>query len=79
MEIEDWRDVPGLLESEKKVIDAILILLHKKEEIDVLNKKAVYLYLREITGYNTKQVVTVLKKVRHKYRAFMDYWNDGEI
>ena len=42
-------------ENERKVYEAIRIILNSVEEIDIFNKKAIYLYLREIiTGMNTK-------------------------
>ena len=53
-------------ENDFKVYQAIVILFESKEEIDIFNKKAIYLYLREITGLNTKQIVNSLKKFRKK-------------
>ncbi len=49
------------------------------DQIDIFNKKAIYLYLREITGLNTKQIVSCLNKMRIKYRNFKKKWNQGEI
>ena len=49
------------------------------EDIEIFNKKAIYLYLREITGMNTKQVVTQLNKMRKRYREFRNDWDDGKI
>ena len=77
-QIESW-DSPNLKENEKKVLEAIKILFKNIDELEILNKKAVYLYLREITGLNTKQVVNNLKRVREKYRNFRNKWHDGEI
>ena len=48
-----------------------------KEEIDIFNKKAIYLYLREITGLNTKQIVNSLKKFRKRYSTFKNDWENG--
>jgi hypothetical protein len=45
----------------------------------MLNKKAVYLYLRELTGLNTKQIVSQLNKMRKKYRVFRKNWDNGKI
>ena len=42
-------------------------------------KKAIYLYMREITGLNTKQIVSCLNKMRAKYRLFKKKWDEGEI
>ena len=75
-QLDNW-DSPKLKENEKKVLEATRILLDNVENLEIFNKKAVYLYLREITGLNTKQVVTNLKKIREKYRIFkMKYDRD---
>ena len=66
-------------ESERKVYEAIKILLSSIDEIEIFNKKAIYLYLREITGMNTKQVVSQLNKIRKRYRLFKSDWNNGKI
>jgi hypothetical protein len=66
-------------DNEKKVYEAIKIVLSSAEDIDILNKKAVYLYLRELTGLNTKQIVTQLNKMREKYRDFRSDWDNGKI
>ena len=57
---DDMRD------NEKKVYEAVKIVLSSADEIDILNKKAVYLYLRELTGLNTKQIVTQLNKLQRR-------------
>jgi hypothetical protein len=49
------------------------------DDIEIFNKKAIYLYLREITGLNTKQVVNNLNKMRVRYRTFRIKWNSGDI
>ena len=77
-EIESW-DTNLMSEAERKVYEAVKILLLSVDEIEIFNKKAVYFYLREITGFNTKQVVTQLNKMRKKYRHFKSDWKDGKI
>ena len=77
-EIESW-GTNDMKENEKKVYDAIRILLDSVEEIEIFNKKAIYLYLREITGMNTKQVVSQLNKFRKRYKLFKTDWDDGKI
>jgi len=64
-------------ENDTKVYKAIIILFESKEEIDIFNKKAIYLYLREITGMNTKQIVNSLKKFRKRYHSFKQNWEGG--
>ena len=78
LEMETW-EVDFTKPAEKKVYDAVLVLFDSADEIEIFNKKAIYLYLREITGMNTKQVVTQLNKMRKRYKEFRDDWNDGKI
>ena len=66
-------------EQERKVYEAVKILLDSVEEIEIFNKKAVYLYLREITGMTTKQIVSQLNKLRKRYKLFKKDWDEGKI
>lgn len=75
-ELKSWNDL-DLKENEKKVLEAINILFESSEQIEIFNKKAVYLYLREITGLNTKQIVNNLNKLRQKYKQFKKEWVDS--
>ena len=77
-EIDTWNSFM-LKENEKKVLMAVRILLDSADTIEIFNKKAIYLYLREITGLNTKQVVNNLNKLRKRYRVFKDKWENGQI
>jgi len=64
--------------NEKIVYDAIKQLIGRKEEIEIFNKKAIYLYIREITGLSTKQIVSSLNKFKNVYIRFLRGWNSGE-
>jgi len=77
-EIDSW-GTNDMKENERKVYEAVRILIDSINEIDIFNKKAIYLYLREITGLNTKQVVSQLNKIRRRYRLFKKDWDDGKI
>lgn len=72
--LDKW-DNGNLKKNEKVVLDAVKILLHNIDDIEIFNKKAVYLYLRELTGLNTKQVVNNLNKLRERYRNFKTKWD----
>ncbi len=74
-EIESW-DTGNLKENELKVLNAVKILLSNSDNIEIFNKKAIYLYMRELTGLNTKQVVNNLNKMRVKYRVFKGKWDE---
>ena len=74
--LDKW-DTGNLKKNEKLVLDAVRVLLHNIDDIEIFNKKAIYLYLRELTGLNTKQVVNNLNKIREKYRTFKTKWVKG--
>ena len=78
VEIQSW-DSSQMKDNDLKVYQAIVILFESKEEIEIFNKKAIYLYLREITGLNTKQIVNSLKKFRKRYYSFKQDWEEGTI
>ena len=77
-EVNSW-DTGTLKVNEYKVLQAVKILFESSNDIEIFNKKAVYLYLRELTGLNTKQIVNNLNKMRARYRDFKKKWNKGEI
>jgi hypothetical protein len=77
-ELSSW-DPNQMKENDLKVYQAINILFESKEDIEIFNKKAIYLYLREITSLNTKQIVNSLKKFRRKYSSFKENWDDGQL
>ncbi len=62
-------------ENDKKVISSIEYMLENMEKIEILNKKAIYLYLREMTGLTTKQLAPTLRKIKVEYRYFITEWN----
>jgi len=77
-ELKSW-DTAQMKDNDLRVYKAITILFESKEDIEIFNKKAIYLYLREITGLNTKQVVNSLKKFRKKYSNFKQDWESGDL
>jgi len=78
IEMDSW-GTNDMKENEKKVYDAIMVVMNSIEEIEIFNKKAIYLYLRELTGMNTKQIVCQLNKFRKRYRLFKTDWDKGKI
>lgn len=76
-EIASWESIT-MRPNERKVYDAINTLIDNAEKIEIFNKKAIYLYLREITGLNTKQIVVQLSKMKQKYSDFKERYDNGE-
>jgi len=78
-EVSRWKESNLFVkENEKKVISAVEILLENVNDIDILNKKAIYLYLREMTGLKTKQIVNTLNKMRERYKYFIIKYERGD-
>lgn len=50
-------------------IDSISRVFEMVENIDILNKSAVLLYLRELSGLTSKQLTTALQSIKRRYRA----------
>ncbi len=60
--------------NDQVVVDAIVDLFRKKESLELFNKKALYIYIREMTDANTQQVTKVVKLLKDKYvKMFNDY------
>jgi hypothetical protein len=77
-EIALWEKM-DLRENERKVLNSIIHIFNNIDNIEIFNKKAIYLYIRELTGLNTKQVVSGLSGIKAKYKVFKEDWDDGEI
>ena len=77
-EMDIWHDVEEMKEGEKKVLIALKGMLQNPEILEIYNKKAVFVYLREITGLNTKQITAHILAIKNKYIDFKKSW-DNEI
>jgi len=77
-EVKRWRDKFDKYQ-EKKVLEAVILLLQNPDSISIYNKKGIYLYIREITGLTTKQVATNLAKLKRKYGLFKKRYFAGEM
>jgi hypothetical protein len=67
-------------EKDRKTADAILEIFRKREKLEIFNKKAIYLYLREIIDTDTTQITKIIKKLKIIYtRLFQEYYKNGEL
>jgi hypothetical protein len=60
---------------------AIVELFRRREKLELFNKKALYLYIREMAkDANTQQITRMVKVIKDKYKAmYMDYLVHGNI
>jgi DNA-directed RNA polymerase specialized sigma subunit len=76
--MESWKDRLDK-KKEVQVLEAIIFIMQNTDLIPIYSKKAVYLYLREITGLSTKQMVTHLKRIKVLYDEWQaTYADTGE-
>ena len=50
-------------QEDAKIADAILELFRKREHLDVFNKKALYIYIREIIDVKTPKITKIANKL----------------
>lgn len=55
-------------EREIKCVDAIIEIFNKVDELDFLNKRAIFVYVREMSGLNSKQLSVCMSSIRSIYR-----------
>jgi len=53
---------------EKKCIDAIRVVFENIDNLELLNKRAVLVYLREISGLNNTELSSALSSIRKLYK-----------
>jgi hypothetical protein len=60
--------------------DAIVELFRKRETLEIFNKKALYIYIREITDASTPQVTKIIKKLKTHYKnIYNEYHTHGYV
>jgi hypothetical protein len=63
---------------EARVGDAILELFKRRENIDIFNKKALFIYIKEITDAPTPVITKVIKVLKEIYKVMLnDYLEKG--
>lgn len=74
-----WRD-QFQKEQEILFVDALISIFDNVDKLDdMFKKKAVYVYLKEITGLNSKQIGTNLTKIKKKFFFLKKKYLRGDI
>ena len=67
-------------DKDRKVCDAINQLFKRRENLEIFNKKALYIYIREITNVDTPVITKVTKVLKKKYRElYTEYDRTGYV
>jgi hypothetical protein len=59
-----------------KTVDAILALFKHRENIDIFNKKGIYIYIREQTEQDTPQITKIMKNLKKVYKRLLNQYLD---
>jgi len=66
--------------NDARIADAILELFRRRENIDIFNKKALYIYIKEITDATTPQITKIIKRLDVlRVRLYNEYYEHGYI
>lgn len=68
--IELLYDIRGKAKSENELacINSIITIFENIDEVDLLNKSAILLYMRELSGLSPKQLTTTMQAIKRHYK-----------
>jgi hypothetical protein len=65
---------------DRKVADAINVLFKRRENLEIFNKKALYIYIREMTEVDTPVITKVTKIMKKLYKKlYSEYAETGYV
>ena len=59
-------------DNDKKVCDAVNTLFKRRDNLEIFNKKALYIYIREMTDVDTPVITKVTKVLKKLYKKLYD-------
>ncbi len=67
-------------DSERKIADAILTIFKTRQDLDIFKKKALYIYIREMTDCETPHLTKVVNRLKEEYYLiYNEYYKQGLI
>jgi len=67
-------------EHEKQIADAVLTLFRTRNDLEIFKKKALYIYIREMTDCDTPNLTRVITKLKLNFRdKYQDLYDQGLI
>jgi hypothetical protein len=65
---------------DQKTADVVLELFRKRENLEIFNKKAIYIYIREMIDVDTFQITKVIKILKQVYyKIYSEYYETGFV
>ena len=73
----EWRtllDSAGnvLSDEERKIAESILEIFRKRNTLDILSKKALYIYVHEMADVPTPLITLIIKKLKVIYKKILN-------
>tara|TARA_R110000803_G_scaffold107720_1_gene175867 strand:+ start:2564 stop:3268 length:705 start_codon:yes stop_codon:yes gene_type:complete len=66
--------------SEKRIADAVLTIFKTRHDLDIFKKKALYIYIREMTDCETPHLTRVVSTLKEDfYKLHQKYHNAGRL
>lgn len=67
-------------ESELRIADAVLTIFKTRNDIDIFKKKALYIYIREMTDCETPHLTKVISKLKEEfYDRYQNLYDQGML
>jgi len=77
-EVYDNLDELFIKESDIRIADAVLTVFKTRHDLDLFKKKALYIYIREMTDCDTPHLTRVISILREEwYRKYLHYYDQG--
>ena len=65
-------------ESDMKVADAVLTIFRTRNDLDIFKKKALYIYIREMTDCETPQLTKVITVLKEEFKSsYLELYDQG--
>lgn len=67
-------------ETDAKIADAVLMLFKNKENIEIFNKKVIFLYIKEMVDVPTRHITKIVTRFKEIYiELYNEYENNGYL
>lgn len=77
--IDNWIEDDSIHEDERALLVAVKELFNRSGDIEVINKRSVYMFLRELCSFNRNELGRRLKSIRGKYSDLKLEYDNGNI
>lgn len=67
-------------QNEKKIADAVLTIFKTRHDLEIFKKKALYIYIREMTDCETPHLTRVISKLKQTfYKKYQKAYDEGHF